>query len=119
MRLTRLILLLILAAPTLQAQRKLSPALQQRVSRMAPAENHAASPLTIHRVHHAFPALTGKGFTVSVKENTPDSTDIDFRGRWLGTGLESPTLSQQATIMATIIAGGEGKKDFTGRLIVH
>ena len=178
MRLTRLILLLILAAPTLQAQRKRSPALQQRVSRMAPAENRvfwivthrpdslkklfqqveerpngllvvrsnwrfidslqAASPLvrfvdiprrpieemaltsfdnslnTIHQVHHAFPALTGKGFTVSVKENTPDSTDIDFRGRWLGTGLESPTLSQHATIMATIIAGG-GNSFYTGR----
>ncbi len=52
-----------------------------------------------------FSQYNGNGFTVSVKENRPDTTDIDFHGRYLSTSLSSTIFSTHATIMATIIGG--------------
>src|SRR6266496_1617098 len=52
-----------------------------------------------------FSQYNGNGFTVSVKENRPDTTDIDFHGRYLSTNLSSTIFSTHATIMATIIGG--------------
>ncbi|HEX6915400.1 MAG TPA: S8 family peptidase, partial [Chitinophagaceae bacterium] len=59
----------------------------------------------IFYAHTRFPDISGKGLGVSVKENRPDTADIDFRLRYKKTGLESNNLSTHATIMATLIAG--------------
>ncbi|WP_375415883.1 S8 family serine peptidase [uncultured Hymenobacter sp.] len=78
----------------------------------------------IRAVHRHYPALTGRGLTVSVKENPIDPLDLDFRGRLLvdsGTVIESA----HASIMATLIAGagntgpaGEGAAR-EARLVSH
>jgi len=60
----------------------------------------------INLAHRNFPSINGDGLVVSVKENKPDTTDIDFKGRFLSTNLSSITISQHASIMATMIAGG-------------
>src|SRR6266487_4199584 len=52
-----------------------------------------------------FSQYNGNGFSVSVKENRPDTTDIDFHGRYLSTSFSSTIFSTHATIMATIIGG--------------
>ncbi|MDF2191726.1 S8 family peptidase [Paraflavitalea sp. CAU 1676] len=67
----------------------------------------------VNLVHSLFPLLTGSDLTVSVKENKPDTADIDLRGRYLSTPLSSPTITQHAGIMSTLIAGG-GNSDYTG-----
>lgn len=60
----------------------------------------------INLVHNVFAAFNGSGRTVSVKENRPDTEDIDFKGRYLSTTLSSPVFSTHASDMATIIGGG-------------
>ena len=60
----------------------------------------------INLAHRKFPSINGGGITVSVKENKPDTTDIDFKGRFLSTDLSSTTVSSHASIMSTMIAGG-------------
>jgi hypothetical protein len=57
-------------------------------------------------LHNLFPGITGKNFTVCVKENKLDTTDIDFRGRFISTPFTSATVSAHASIMTTMIAGG-------------
>ncbi len=76
-----------------------------------PKEEVAVSNLDISAnkvamLHSRFPQYTGESLTVSVKENRPDTVDIDFKGRYITTAFASPTLSSHATIMSTIIAGG-------------
>ena len=58
----------------------------------------------INLAHRNFPLVNGDGITVSVKENKPDTTDIDFKGRFLSTNLSSTTISSHASIMSTMIA---------------
>ena len=60
----------------------------------------------INLVHRLYPAWNGEGRVVSVKENKPDTLDIDFTGRFLTTNLSSAIINTHATIMATMIAGG-------------
>src|SRR5688500_17585749 len=60
----------------------------------------------INRVHRFFPQWNGEGIVVSVKENKPDTTDIDFAVRFLTTHLTSNTVTTHASIMTTMIAGG-------------
>jgi hypothetical protein len=62
---------------------------------------------TINLVHSRFPQVNGNTLVVSVKENKLDTSDIDFTGRYLSTPLSSPSITSHASIMATIIAGGE------------
>ena len=59
----------------------------------------------INLAHRNFPLINGDGITVSVKENKPDTTDIDFKGRFLSTNLSSTTVNSHASIMSTMIAG--------------
>ncbi|MEO7265900.1 MAG: S8 family peptidase [Ferruginibacter sp.] len=59
----------------------------------------------INVVHSKFPQWNGEGLTVSVKEDRPDTTDIDFAGRYLPTTLSSAIRSSHANNMATMIAG--------------
>jgi len=60
----------------------------------------------INLVHRNFSSVNGDGVTVSVKENKPDTTDIDLKGRFLSTNLSSNTVNSHASIMSTMIAGG-------------
>lgn len=62
---------------------------------------------TINLVHNQFPQLTGNNLVVSIKENKPDTADIDFKGRYISTPLSSASNSSHASYMCTIIAGGE------------
>src|SRR5688572_28443156 len=62
---------------------------------------------TINLVHNQFPQLNGNNLVVSVKENKPDTADIDFKGQYISTPLSSPSISSHASYMCTIIAGGE------------
>ncbi|WP_191906515.1 S8 family serine peptidase [Hymenobacter baengnokdamensis] len=60
----------------------------------------------LRAVQRHYPALTGQGLTVSIKENPLDATDLDFRGRLLNTPAGTVIASAHASIMATLIAGG-------------
>ena len=60
---------------------------------------------SLRAVQRRYPALTGQGLVVSVKENPLDATDIDFRGRLLNTPVGTVIESVHASIMATLIAG--------------
>ncbi|RZK22960.1 MAG: hypothetical protein EOO56_06765, partial [Hymenobacter sp.] len=61
---------------------------------------------SLRAVQRRYPALTGEGLVVSIKENALDPTDIDFRGRLLNTPANAVIESAHASIMATLIAGG-------------
>ena len=60
----------------------------------------------INVLHNRFPLWNGNGFNVSVKENKPDTTDIDLKGRYISSPLASSVINAHATIMSTMIAGG-------------
>ena len=60
----------------------------------------------VSAVHAQFPSLTGQGLTVSVKEQQFDTDDIDFKGRVLPSPAPAGNVTDHATVMATIIAGG-------------
>ncbi|HWN87527.1 MAG TPA: S8 family peptidase [Chitinophagaceae bacterium] len=60
----------------------------------------------INLVHKNYSSINGTGVVVSVKENKPDTADIDFKGRFLSTNLSSNTINSHATIMSTMIGGG-------------
>ena len=68
----------------------------------------------VNTAHHYFPAITGEGLMVSVKENRFDSNDIDLKGRVISTSIASPTISGHANIMATMIAGA-GNSFYDGK----
>ena len=73
--------------------------------------------LTVNRintVHHQQAEINGEGLTVSVKERRFDTTDIDFRGRYLTSSLASDQQTAHASIIATTIAGG-GNSFYTGK----
>jgi hypothetical protein len=72
----------------------------------------------INLAHRNYPDLDGNGIVVSVKENKPDTADIDFKGRYLSTHLSSATVNTHASIMATMIAGG-GNSWHLGRGAAH
>ncbi len=72
----------------------------------------------INLVHRFFPQYNGNTLGVSVKENRPDTLDIDFKGRYQATPLVSTILSSHATIMSTIIAGA-GSTYYEGRGVAN
>lgn len=65
-------------------------------------------------LHNRFPQYNGQAISVSVKENRPDTADIDFKGRYVPTTFVSAALSSHATAMATII-GGAGNTYYEGK----
>lgn len=81
---------------------------ERRLDRANPVVNGVAA------VHRQYPALTGEGLTVSVKENLFDPTDIDFQGRVVDVATSSAPVSEHASVMATLIAGG-GNSAPTGK----
>src|SRR5437764_224146 len=68
----------------------------------------------VNMIFSKFPQYNGSGVVVSVKENRPDTQDIDFHGRYLPTTLSPNSFSTHATIMATII-GGAGNTYYEGK----
>lgn len=60
----------------------------------------------LRAVQRRYPALTGQGLAVSIKENPLDAADLDLRGRLLNTPAGTVIESVHASIMATLIAGG-------------
>src|SRR5688572_10954679 len=60
----------------------------------------------INLVHRNYASSNGDGVVVSIKENKPDTADIDLKGRFLTTNLSSNTVNSHASIMSTMIAGG-------------
>jgi hypothetical protein len=95
----------------------------QRIPREEVAiSNFDISTNKINQLHHQYPFYNGDQIVVSIKEQRPDSTDVDIKGRYLKTTLESPLFSSHASIMATIIAGAgnsfyEGKGVSTGATV--
>ena len=71
------------------------------------------NPNKVSKLHHLYPELRGQQMTISIKERSYDSQDLDLRGRSLLSGLEDEQLSNHATEMATIIAGA-GNSFVTG-----
>lgn len=59
----------------------------------------------INRVHTIFPAINGKGVTVSLKEGLFNANDIDLLGRIITSPTQSSVVSEHATVMATLVAG--------------
>ncbi len=68
----------------------------------------------ISKLHHEYPLWNGSGMIVSVKEQRPDTADIDFRGRYISTPLQSLSTTTHATLMTNMIAGG-GNSFYTGK----
>jgi len=68
----------------------------------------------INLLHSKLPSLSGNGLTISLKENKPDTTDIDFTGRYISNPLASSVTDPHATIMATMTAGA-GNSWYLGR----
>ena len=68
----------------------------------------------INVLQSKMPALDGNGVVVSIKENKPDTTDIDLAGRYVYNNLAASTTNSHATIMATMAAGA-GNSYYLGR----
>jgi len=60
----------------------------------------------INLLHSRLPALNGDATVLSLKENKPDTTDIDLAGRYISNPLSSSIIDPHASIMATMAAGG-------------
>lgn len=60
----------------------------------------------INFLHQHYPLYDGTGLHVSIKENKWDTLDIDFKGRYISSGISSAIVSGHASIMTTLIAGG-------------
>jgi hypothetical protein len=81
--------------------------IQQRPRTEGDTENIDQSYNRISKAHSRFPGLRGEGILVSIKEQRFDTTNIDLAGRSFETFRSSSFLSQHATAMATLIAGGQ------------
>jgi hypothetical protein len=68
----------------------------------------------INMVHARHPQLNGEGLSFSLKENNPDTTDIDLAGRYIATSTGSAITSPHANNMATMIAGA-GNTWYSGK----
>ncbi|PJJ54860.1 S8 family serine peptidase [Hymenobacter chitinivorans] len=68
----------------------------------------------ITTVHTRFPQFTGLGLTISIKEDSFDPSDIDFKGRVVPSNLFKTAFSPHATAIATLI-GGAGNSAPSGQ----
>ena len=71
-------------------------------------------PNRINALHHFYPELNGKDHIISIKEPFYEVTDIDIRGRYLNSGLESNLIASHPLQMATILVG-QGNSFGTGK----
>ena len=60
----------------------------------------------VNRMQAAFPLYNGTDITIGIKENSFDTTDIDFKGRVFINPAAASGNNSHASIMATISAGG-------------
>ncbi|UOQ72307.1 S8 family serine peptidase [Hymenobacter cellulosilyticus] len=75
------------------------------------------SDLSVNKIttaHSRFPQLGGQGLTISIKEDSFDPTDIDFKGRVVSSNLFKQAASPHATAIATLV-GGAGNSAPSGR----
>ena len=84
-----------------------------------PKEERAVSDLDlsadkVNLLFSKYPQFNGNNLVVSVKENRPDTEDIDFHGRYIPTTLTSTIFSTHATDMGSIIAGA-GNSYYEGK----
>ena len=68
----------------------------------------------LNAAHFWYPDISGSNQVISIKENKPDTADIDFKGRWLPSENAAQQMETHATNMATIAAGG-GNTYYTGK----
>lgn len=80
--------------------------IQQKPKTEGGASNADQSYNRIKKAHNHFSGLRGEGVSVSIKEQRFDTANIDLANRSFETSLSSSILSQHATTMATLIAGG-------------
>jgi hypothetical protein len=59
----------------------------------------------VNTAQQQYPLIRGNHITVSLKEDLPDTTDIDFTGRYLSSAFAATQITSHATIMATMIGG--------------
>ena len=60
----------------------------------------------VNRMQASFPVYNGDNITIGIKENTFDTTDIDFKGRVFINPAATQGGNSHASIMGTIAAGG-------------
>lgn len=72
----------------------------------------------INLLHSKMPFLNAEGITISIKENTADTTDIDFASRHIYNPLQSPSISVHASIMCTMAAGA-GNSWYLGKGVAN
>jgi hypothetical protein len=73
--------------------------------------------MTVNRINSAwniFSGIDGSGEIVSIKENRPDTNDLDLLGKNRVSGEVSPVEENHATIMSTL-AIGSGNSSYRGR----
>ena len=68
----------------------------------------------VNLAHAEFSSTNGEGMVVSIKEQKPDSADLDLRGKYIPGSAAPLTVSAHATIIATMIAGS-GNSFITGK----
>jgi hypothetical protein len=68
----------------------------------------------INLLHSKLPSLNGEGTTISIKENLPDTSDIDFSARYRYNPQAATVVSSHASIMATM-AVGAGNSWYLGK----
>ncbi len=68
----------------------------------------------LNAAHFWYPDISGSNQVISIKENKPDTADIDFKGRWLPSENAAQQMETHATNMATIAAGA-GNTYYTGK----
>jgi hypothetical protein len=56
--------------------------------------------------HFKFAGLRGEGFSIGLKEKSPDPADIDLKNRIVLSALADSEVSYHANLIGTIIAGG-------------
>ena len=68
----------------------------------------------INMLHSDMPDLNGDGITVSIKENLPDTSDIDYAASYAYNPLAAINYSSHATTLATMVAGA-GNSYYLGK----
>ena len=79
---------------------------------------HNLSVNRINAAHADFPSISGKNITISIKENTFDGNDIDFRGRFIANSRSNNFLVSHSNLMATLI-GGAGNTSALGQGVAY
>lgn len=71
----------------------------------APQSRYDQTLNRLNLIRDRFPNLTGFTEVLAIKEPRFDTTDLDVKGRYLPSGLETDESDQHATDMATLAAG--------------